>query len=136
MRRTKVWKNLKFDVGDRVKFKEGTGLAGVPQIDLYIYGFAEEDDVVMLVDKERKYAFNVGIEYVKLVEKHAVEFDEEEAYPVYCLRCGKLLTNPKSIARGYGDRCYAKRNVPLSNKERLRRQLPDLTNLFGAGEEI
>jgi len=25
---------------------------------------------------------------------------------VYCARCGRVLTNPKSIKRGYGPKCW------------------------------
>lgn len=34
---------------------------------------------------------------------------KEKGYSRTCIRCGRTLTNPKSIKRGYGPTCYAKR---------------------------
>ena len=36
--------------------------------------------------------------------------------PIPCQRCGKTLTNPKSIARRYGRTCWRKLGVPLRTR--------------------
>lgn len=33
-----------------------------------------------------------------------------------CIRCGRTLTNPNSIRRGYGEECWDKTKVPLDEE--------------------
>jgi len=48
---------------------------------------------------------------------------------VVCLRCGRRLTNPKSVERRYGPVCIKKINEPFSLK------LRNLVEVFGLGDE-
>jgi len=53
-----------------------------------------------------------------------------------CNRCGKTLTNPKSIDRGYGPVCWRKINSPYQRKisfdEMIKKGYVPLEDVFGA----
>lgn len=52
-----------------------------------------------------------------------------------CNRCGRTLTNPKSIERGYGPVCFKKIGVPMTRKIKKRKVKRNLTNFLGNGTE-
>jgi len=44
-------------------------------------------------------------------EIRKLEVYREKGYSRTCIRCGRSLTNPTSIKRGYGPECYGKRRI-------------------------
>ena len=50
-----------------------------------------------------------------------------------CNRCGKELTNPKSIERGYGPVCWKKIGVPVTRKIKQRTVVINLMNFLEEG---
>lgn len=50
-----------------------------------------------------------------------------------CNRCGKELTNPKSIARGYGPICWGKIGAPVTRKIKQRKVVRNLMNFLHEG---
>jgi len=43
---------------------------------------------------------------LRKVKRYLSRRVKEKLAPIKCLCCGRKLTDPKSIKRGYGDECY------------------------------
>lgn len=57
------------------------------------------------------------------MEIRRLEVYSDKGYSRTCIRCGRTLTNPLSIKRGYGPECYGKRKV-------IKDETNDLTKYF------
>lgn len=135
----KIWLGIRYDVGDQVMFKPGLDLAGIPRHRLFISDFSKIDDTVIITDRKQNYFSTPHISLLLLVkkmeQKQEIESEQTEEQLGFCMRCGRQLTDPDSIARRYGLRCYEKKNVPMIKKERMKKilDLPDLRGMFGGG---
>lgn len=64
---------------------------------------ASEDEIKTAIGK-------VGTD-IRKIRRYVNKVRRREIYPpCRCKICGRLLTNPESIVRGYGSECYGKIN--------------------------
>ena len=77
--------------------------------------YEDENFIMGLFDLDRNEAHKVVRKFgsnTKKIEKYLEREELKKKYkPCRCKMCGKLLTNPESIIRGYGNECYEKINI-------------------------